>query len=73
VLQHARARVLRIEATHQGNAARVRIVDDGCGFDVQGRARKGLHAMRDRAAAIGAELLVESTAGRTVVQISLAP
>jgi signal transduction histidine kinase len=73
VLQHARARVLRIEATRQGNSARVRIVDDGCGFDVQGRARKGLHAMRDRAAAIGAELLLESTAGRTVVQISLAP
>jgi hypothetical protein len=73
VLQHARARVLRIEARREGAGTRVRIVDDGCGFDVQGRARKGLQAMRDRAAAIGAELLLESAAGRTVVQISLHP
>jgi signal transduction histidine kinase len=73
VLQHARARVLRIEAQRDGAGARVRIVDDGCGFDAQERARKGLRAMRDRAAAIGAQLLVESRPGRTVVQIALAP
>ncbi|MDE2604549.1 MAG: histidine kinase [Burkholderiales bacterium] len=73
VLQHARARVLRIEASRLGAGARVRIVDDGCGFDVAGRARKGLQAMRDRAAAIGAELLLQSRPGETVVQISLAP
>jgi signal transduction histidine kinase len=73
VLQHARARVLRIEARRDGDAARVRIVDDGCGFDVQSRARKGLQAMRDRAAAIGAQLRLESAPGRTVVEIALAP
>lgn len=72
VLQHARARVLRIEARREGEAARVRIVDDGCGFDVQARARKGLQAMRDRAAAIGAQLRFESAPGRTVVEIALA-
>ncbi len=73
VLQHARARVLRIEARRDGAGTRVRIVDDGCGFDAQGRARKGLQAMRDRAAAIGADLLLESAAGGTIVQISIAP
>jgi hypothetical protein len=43
------------------------------GFDVQSRARKGLQAMRDRAAAIGAQLRLESAPGRTVVEIALAP
>jgi len=73
VLQHARARVLRIEAHREGAGATVRIVDDGCGFDVQAGARKGLQAMRDRAAAIGAQLRLQSRPGETVVQIALAP
>ena len=73
VLQHARARVLRIEAHREGAGATVRIVDDGCGFDVQAGARKGLQAMRDRAAAIGVQLRLQSRPGETVVQIALAP
>jgi signal transduction histidine kinase len=73
VLQHAQARVLRIEARREGDAARIRIVDDGCGFDLQARPRKGLQAMRDRAAAIGAALRLESAPGRTAVEITLVP
>jgi signal transduction histidine kinase len=73
VLQHAHARVLRIEARREGDAARIRVVDDGCGFDLQARPRKGLQAMRDRAAAIGAGLRLESAPGCTAVEITLAP
>lgn len=72
VLQHAQAGRLRIEACAWGAGARLRIVDDGRGFDVAAPARKGLAAMRERAAAIGAELRLESEPGRTVVEFVLA-
>ncbi|MCM2251823.1 MAG: histidine kinase [Ramlibacter sp.] len=72
VLQHARARVLRIEASALGGGALLRIVDDGCGFDVGQPLRKGLRTMQERAAAIGARLSLESHPGRTVVGIVLA-
>jgi hypothetical protein len=71
VLQHARARVLRIEASTTGSGALLRIIDDGCGFDVGQPLRKGLRSMHDRAAAIGARLSLESRPGRTVVGIAL--
>jgi signal transduction histidine kinase len=71
VLQHARARVLRIEACARGTGAGLRIIDDGCGFDVGRPLRKGLRSMHERAAAIGARLLLESRPGRTVVDIEL--
>ncbi len=72
VLQHAQARVLRIEASACGNGARLRIIDDGRGFDVGRPLRKGLLSMHERAAAIGARLSLESGPGRTVVDITLA-
>ena len=79
VLQHAQARVLRIEARAllepvPGGAQPVvvRVVDDGQGFDVSQPARKGLASMRERAQAIGATLRISSEAGRTVVEIRLA-
>jgi signal transduction histidine kinase len=71
VLQHAQARVLRIEARAEGAGARLRIVDDGRGFDVGVPMRNGLLAMHERAAAIGARLMLESRPGRTVVDIAL--
>ena len=73
VLQHAHARALRIElrATGQGGA-RLRIIDDGRGFDPQRVAPKGLGSLRERAAVIGAQLAIASEPGRTVVEIGLA-
>jgi signal transduction histidine kinase len=71
VLQHAQARVLRIEAGASGNGARLRIIDDGRGFDVGRPLRRGLASMHERAAAIGAGLSLESRPGRTVVDITL--
>ena len=70
VLQHARARVLRIEAVaHEG--VRLRIIDDGQGFDVQAPWRKGLLSLRDRALAIGATLTISSQPGRTILEVQL--
>lgn len=71
VLQHAQASQLRIEASGAADAVRLRIVDNGRGFDVQAPARKGLASLRERAQAIGAQLLIESRPGQTVVTIVL--
>lgn len=71
VLQHAKARTVRIEAQAQGAAAVVRVIDDGCGFDTQATSTRGLASMRERAQAIGVQLHIQSAPGRTVVEIVL--
>ena len=69
VLQHAHASRLRIEANPTQNGVRLRIVDDGCGFDPLRPGGKGLASLRDRARAIGASLQIDSQPGQTVVDI----
>lgn len=69
VLQHAQASWLRIEAAMTPEGARVRMVDNGRGFDVSAPPRKGLASLRERAHAIGAQLHLASAPGRTVVEI----
>jgi hypothetical protein len=69
VLQHAQASRLRIETTQSDLGVRLRIVDDGRGFDPHQSGRKGLASLRDRAKAIGASLQIHSQPGRTVVDI----
>ncbi len=71
VLRHAQARVLCIEANTIAGRARLKIVDDGCGFDAGQPLRKGLLSMHERAAAIGARLSLDSEPGRTVIEIVL--
>lgn len=73
VLQHAQASELRIElrACPEGGA-RLRVVDNGRGFDPERVQRKGLASLRERAAAIGVGLDVSSAPGQTVVEIRLA-
>ncbi|SFQ23241.1 histidine kinase [Variovorax sp. 770b2] len=66
VLQHAQASVLRIEADMQGATVRLRVVDNGRGFDASQVPR----ALWERAGAIGARLSVESRPGCTVVQLA---
>jgi hypothetical protein len=72
VLQHAQASELRIElrAVEDGGAS-LRVIDNGCGFDPAGGSRKGLSSLRERAAAIGAQLMIESAPGGTKVEIVL--
>jgi signal transduction histidine kinase len=73
VVQHARARVVRIEAhAEAGHCVTLRVLDDGQGFDVQLRQHKGLLALQERAAAIGAVLHISSQPGRTLVEIRFA-
>ncbi|MDP9877183.1 signal transduction histidine kinase [Variovorax boronicumulans] len=65
VLQHAHASALRIEADARDGAVRLRVIDNGVGFD----AVEVPEALSKRAAAIGARLAIESRPGRTVVQL----
>lgn len=69
ILQHAQGRHLRIEAVRVGQGVRLRIVDDGRGFDVGASPRKGLVSLRERAQAIGARLQIDSGPAGTVVEI----
>jgi signal transduction histidine kinase len=63
--RHSRARTGAIELATEANAVRLRIADDGCGFDPEQQRRSansgtGLTGMRERIAAHGGELEVES-------------
>ncbi|MBP6406404.1 MAG: histidine kinase [Proteobacteria bacterium] len=69
VLQHAQASVLRIEAGVMAGTVQLRVIDNGRGFDTAVPLRRGLLSLRERAAAIGAELNLASQPGRTVVEI----
>ncbi len=72
VLQHANASVLRIEVHGRDEGgARVRIADNGRGFDIAIPPRKGLLSMRERAGAIGARLDIASGPKGTAVNILL--
>jgi signal transduction histidine kinase len=80
VLQHAQAKTLRIEARCEDAAgvpgkartlAVLRVIDDGHGFDAQAPTSRGLASMRERALAIGAQLVLHSAPGCTVVEIRL--
>lgn len=72
VLQHARASVLRIELrTTPRYGALLRVIDNGCGFDLERVKRKGLSSLRERATAIGAGLEIASVPGHTVLEIVL--
>lgn len=86
VLQHARARVLRVEGHARTSRAcgpphsegakmdqvYLRLIDDGCGFDPALKQRNGLATMHERAQSIGAQLRITSQPGHTVVEIELA-
>ena len=67
-VRHAHARRVRLTMGAENGGLRAEVADDGVGFDpedARARARRmGLNAMRQRAAALGAELRVESSAGR---------
>jgi signal transduction histidine kinase len=70
--RHASAELVMVRLTN-GGPLRLRIEDDGRGFDVtNANGGFGLVSMRERAAAIGAELRITSARGRgTAVEVSL--
>jgi signal transduction histidine kinase len=89
VARHARATIVRITLAREGDVVRLEIVDDGRGFDSTEATRIGhfgLANMRDRAAALGGRLDLESrqpggtriivtvpTAGSTAARPDLQP
>lgn len=71
IVRHAHARSVQMTLQYEGDALVLNVQDDGCGFDLAAvRARAaaggsmGVLGMEERATLIGAELLVESTAGQ---------
>lgn len=74
--RHARAEQIRIELIYSEDAILLRVSDDGAGFKVaEGAARPGhygVRGMRERAAAMGATLTVQSAPGQgTRVELRL--
>lgn len=73
--RHARCRTVHVSCMYGQDEVRLRVQDDGIGFDPVVAARNGhygLAGMRERAAAIAARLTLESTPGRgTVVDVSV--
>jgi two-component system sensor histidine kinase UhpB len=64
VVQHAAAEHLRVRLIVAGEAAELRISDDGGGYaGGRGRERLGIAGMRERALLCGGELEVESAPG----------
>ncbi|MFI1044091.1 GAF domain-containing sensor histidine kinase [Streptomyces hygroscopicus] len=67
-LRHADARQVDVTLTRHGQGARLRVVDDGRGFDPSAVRRAGRHlglvSMRDRAGGVGGGLTVESAPGK---------
>jgi signal transduction histidine kinase len=72
VVKHAGAREVRVEVGHAGDRVRLRVSDDGRGFDPAKvpDGHLGLAGMRSRAERLGGELRVVSRpAGGTVIEI----
>jgi signal transduction histidine kinase len=66
VVKHAKARHASLELSFEPDCARLRVVDDGCGFVQDGAVAAGhfgLGIMRERAAAIGAQFELVSQLG----------
>jgi signal transduction histidine kinase len=75
VIKHSGATAVTIATATHGNEVRVRLVDDGRGFDVpQVRARssgRGLPNLERRATRIGGRVDLQSSPAGTVVELAL--
>jgi len=66
VAKHSGATVAEVELSSDGETLEATIADDGCGFELSGASEEGglgLVGMRERLAAIGGALAVESRPG----------
>lgn len=74
--KHARARRVQVRLIFHAGGLRLRIVDDGIGFDVPAirvdpRRGIGLRNMRERVESIGGSFTIDSRPGRTAVLADL--
>lgn len=62
VRRHADATLVRVEASHEDGELRIRVADNGRGFDpsILGRSGYGLRSMAERAEMVGGELTVDT-------------
>lgn len=78
-VRHAQARHVQVRLRYDSNTLQLLVIDDGAGFmnaseDLSGGGHFGLQGMRERAAAIGATLKVESRPGKgTTVDLQMDP
>ncbi|MFE1405578.1 GAF domain-containing sensor histidine kinase [Streptomyces sp. NPDC058770] len=75
-LRHSGAAHVDVTLTRHGNGARLRITDDGGGFDPAETRQAGRHlglvSMRDRASGVGGRLTVESAPGKgTTIEMEI--
>jgi two-component system sensor histidine kinase UhpB len=79
VMRHARARAVTVELRHADETLRLRVMDDGVGFDPDAPVSRpwtggglGLLGMRERARSVGGEIVVARRAGGgTVVEAEI--
>lgn len=68
VFKHAGARRVEIQLENDLHCVRLRVLDDGCGFDAAGGAARGggygLTTMLERAKMLGGTLVIDSAVGR---------
>jgi ligand-binding sensor domain-containing protein/signal transduction histidine kinase len=67
-VQHARPREVKIQVHFEQNRIRLRVIDDGCGFDPQGTSHAagehfGLVGMRERTTRLGGRFDIRSAPG----------
>jgi signal transduction histidine kinase len=76
-LKHARPSHILVELSYEPRLTRLRVRDDGCGFEVNALPSEssesfGLVGMRERAEQIGGHLIVNSAVGQgTEIEISV--
>jgi len=79
VIRHAAAQVARVELQYHEDSLRIRVGDDGIGFDTKpgaaaGAVQLGLEGMRERANLLGGHVVVSSELGKgTTIEARLPP
>ena len=68
VIRHARAKSVEVVVERANSAARVSVIDDGCGIDASTDGEgSGLAGVRERLELMGGRLTIESRAGCTAI------
>lgn len=72
IVQHAEAREVHVVVKREGARLLLTVQDDGKGFDASRERGMGLIGMKERVAALGGSLAIESAAGRgTALRVEL--
>lgn len=72
IIKHAKATEIRVEIDYSDQQMRLRIADNGAGFQTEAASEGiGLHNIRNRAALIGAKLEMDSSPAGTILELTL--